>query len=56
MKGHKTMAIIFLFLLIPCVLAKAGFLTLSRVLFFIFILIFIINFMHHITDKINIQL
>lgn len=50
------MAFIFLMLLIPCLAAQAGFLNLSKILFFIFIIIFIANFIHHMTDKINIQL
>jgi len=50
------MALIFLMLLLPCLAAKAGYLSLSKVLFFVFMIFFVANFIHHITDKINIQL
>ena len=50
------MAFIFLMLLIPCVAAKAGFLNTAKVLFFIFMILFIASFIYHMTDKINIQL
>ncbi len=50
------MAFLFLLLLIPCASAVFGWHNVSKITFWVFLIILIIMFKHHVTDALNIQL
>lgn len=50
------MAILFILLFIPCLLAVIGKYSSSKITFWLFLLVLLGVFIHHITDALNIQL